>query len=165
MQVKTELISSKESNNEIVLCQSDCHIQSNVDIVLCAYFCFFPVPCPELATRDRVIIQNIICNLSSSPSALNYFNNKGPSYRGKIQDKYIYGVLIHAVFLFEDADSLSQFAQAALRRTMETYIKNSRMFLHVTQLSRIISPLKSRCLCIRIGRHSLQEVCLGPGVA
>ncbi|EKX74365.1 replication factor C subunit 5, putative [Theileria equi strain WA] len=124
--VKTDVLSYKDSN-EIIVCQSESHIQ---------------IPCPELGTRDRVIIQDVIRNLSSAPSASNYFT-KGPSYR---------------VFLFEDADSLSHEAQAALRRTMETYIKNARMFLHVRQLSRIMPPLRSRCLCIRIRSHTPQEI-------
>ncbi|KAK1936379.1 replication factor C 38 kDa subunit [Babesia divergens] len=125
--VKTELISNVDTSNEVIVCQSAHHIQ---------------IPCPELGTKDRVIIQDVIRTLCSSPSASNYFM-KGPSYR---------------VFLFEDADSLSLSAQAALRRTMETYIKNARMFLHVQQLSRIIHPLRSRCLCIRLGSHTVQEI-------
>nr|BAN64696.1 replication factor C 38 kDa subunit [Babesia bovis] len=68
---------------------------------------------------------------------------KGPSFR---------------VFLFEDADALSLPARAALRRTMETYIKNARMILHVNQLSRIMLPLRSRCLCIRVGSHTIDEI-------
>lgn len=125
--IKTEVISNVDTNSDVVVCQSDHHIQ---------------VPCPELGTKDRVIIQDVIRNLCASPSATNYFM-KGPSYR---------------VFLLEDADALSLSAQAALRRTMETYIKNARMFLHVKQLSRIIHPLRSRCLCIRLGSHTVEEI-------
>lgn len=125
--IKTEVISNVDTSNDVIVCQSDHHIQ---------------IPCPELGTKDRVIIQDVIRTLCASPSASNYFM-KGPSYR---------------VFLFEDADYLSLSAQAALRRTMETYIKNARMFLHVKQLSRIIHPLRSRCLCIRLGSHTIAEI-------
>ncbi|ORM39655.1 Replication factor C subunit 3 [Babesia sp. Xinjiang] len=125
--VKTEVISNVDTSNEVIVCQSDHHIQ---------------IPCPELGNRDRVIVQDIIRNLSASPTASNYFM-KGPTYR---------------VFVFEAAESLSLAAQAALRRTMETYIKNARMILHVEQLSRVILPLRSRCLCIRVGSHSIAEI-------
>ncbi|KAK2194573.1 P-loop containing nucleoside triphosphate hydrolase [Babesia duncani] len=104
--VKPDVISNKDSNSEILVSQSDSHIQ---------------IPCPELGSRDRVIVQDIIRNLCSAPSGATYFT-KGPCYR---------------VFLFEDAEALTHAAQAALRRTMETYIKNARMFLHVRQLSRV----------------------------
>ncbi|EAN34300.2 Replication factor C domain protein [Theileria parva strain Muguga] len=124
--LKTDVLSYKDTS-EVVVIQSEAHIQ---------------IPCQELGSRDRYIVQDVIRSLSSAPSASNFFS-KGPSYRA---------------FLFEDADTLSQEAQAALRRTMETCIKNARMFLHVRQLSRIMAPLRSRCLCIRVRSHTNDEI-------
>ncbi|GBE60037.1 replication factor C subunit [Babesia ovata] len=141
--VKTEVVSNVDTANNVVVCQSDHHIHSELVVEQSNRR---PVPCTELGTKDRVIVQDVIKNLSASPSASNYFL-KGPAYR---------------VFLFEDADALSLPAQAALRRTMETYIRNARMFLHVKQLSRIILPLRSRCLCIRVGSHTIAEVGKSP---
>ncbi|GIX65397.1 transcriptional regulatory protein, putative [Babesia caballi] len=66
LQVKTEVISNPDTSSEVVVCQSDHHIQ---------------IPCTELGNKDRVIVQDVIRNLSASPSASNYFM-KGPSYRG-----------------------------------------------------------------------------------
>ncbi|CDR94812.1 replication factor C 38 kDa subunit, putative [Babesia bigemina] len=137
--VKTEVVSNVDTSNNVIVCQSDHHIHSESTVEQLHHRA---VPCTELGSKDRVIIQDVIKNLSASPSASNYFL-KGPAYR---------------VFLFEDADSLSLPAQAALRRTMETYIRNARMFLHVKQLSRIILPLRSRCLCIRVGSHTIAEI-------
>eukprot|EP00914_Ancora_sagittata_P027352 GHVO01053481.1.p1 GENE.GHVO01053481.1~~GHVO01053481.1.p1 ORF type:complete len:133 (+),score=10.26 GHVO01053481.1:86-484(+) len=56
----------------------------------------------------------------------------------------------YRVFVIQEADALSVGAQAGLRRTLERYVTTSRLFLHCQQLSSIIAPLKSRCLCIRV---------------
>ena len=55
------------------------------------------------------------------------------------------------VIVFNDADSLSRDAQAALRRTMEKYMKNLRMVLICSCTSKIIAPIRSRCLLMRVG--------------
>jgi replication factor C subunit 3/5 len=62
------------------------------------------------------------------------------------------------VVVFNEADSLSKDAQAALRRTMEKYMGNLRMILCCTSASKIISPVRSRCLLLRIPAPSDSEI-------
>jgi len=64
------------------------------------------------------------------------------------------------VVIINEADSLSREAQAALRRTMEKYMSNMRIILCANSTSRLIAPIKSRCLLIRVAAPSLQEVIL-----
>ena len=64
------------------------------------------------------------------------------------------------VVIINEADSLSRDAQAALRRTMEKYMSNMRIILCANSTSRLIAPIKSRCLLIRVAAPSLQEVIL-----
>ena len=60
--------------------------------------------------------------------------------------------------VFNEADSLSKDAQAALRRTMEKYMGNLRMILCCTSSSKIISPIRSRCLLLRVPAPSDSEM-------
>ena len=47
-------------------------------------------------------------------------------------------------------DELSYYAQTSLRRTIEKYSKTCKFVMWCNSLSKIIEPLKSRCLCIHI---------------
>jgi replication factor C subunit 3/5 len=62
------------------------------------------------------------------------------------------------VVVFNEADSLTRGAQAALRRTMEKYMSNLRVILCCNVTSKIISPIRSRCLMIRVPAPSESEV-------
>ena len=54
------------------------------------------------------------------------------------------------IVIINKIDNLSYYAQASLRRTMEKYSNTCKFILISDQLSKIIEPLRSRCLMIRI---------------
>merc|ERR1712232_1419861 len=62
------------------------------------------------------------------------------------------------VVVIEEAGSLSGEAQAALRRTMERYMKTCRLILTCESASKIIPPLRSRCLAVRVSAPTLEQV-------
>ena len=54
------------------------------------------------------------------------------------------------IVLINNIDNMSHNPQASLRRTMERYNKNVRFILWCRSLSKVIKPLQSRCMCIRV---------------
>ncbi|KAL0223047.1 hypothetical protein P9112_002437 [Eukaryota sp. TZLM1-RC] len=88
--------------------------------------------------HDRHIIQELIKEVASSRSL-----DKQTSFK---------------VVVINDVDKLSKGAQHALRRTMEKYMASCRLILVSSSISRVIDPIRSRCLCIRVPAPSVDDI-------
>lgn len=62
------------------------------------------------------------------------------------------------VVFINNVDNLSYYAQTSLRCTMEQYHKTCKFILCGYQLSKIIEPLRSRCLNVRIPCPTIAEL-------
>ncbi|CAG8625460.1 4631_t:CDS:2, partial [Dentiscutata heterogama] len=62
------------------------------------------------------------------------------------------------VVVINEADEITRDAQAALRRTMEKYMSNLRIILCCNSTSRIIEPIRSRCMLLRVPLPSIDEI-------
>lgn len=54
------------------------------------------------------------------------------------------------IALINNVDNMSYYAQTSLRRTMERYNDKCRFIMWCKSLSKVITPLQSRCICIRV---------------
>ena len=66
--------------------------------------------------------------------------------------------MFNEVVVINDAERLSKDAQHALRRTMEKYSSNIRFILCCSSVGRVISPIRSRCLLVRLSSPKDNEV-------
>jgi len=94
----------------------------------------------EAGNFDRVVIQELIKEIAQTQQV-------------DLNAKQRFKVVI-----INEADSLSRDAQAALRRTMEKYMSNLRIILCANSTSRLISPIKSRCLLMRVAAPESEEI-------
>lgn len=89
---------------------------------------------------DRVVVQDVIKEIASAHT-LDATAQKS----------------FKIVFL-KEVDRLTKSAQHGLRRTMEKYMKTCRIVLCCESVSKVIDPLRSRCLAIRVAAPSHTEV-------
>lgn len=93
----------------------------------------------EVGIYDKVVIQALIKNTASTASIHNF----STSFK---------------TVVISNADRLTKDAQHALRRTMEENLASCRLILCAESSSRIIAPIKSRCLLIRVAAPKVDDI-------
>ncbi|RSH78272.1 Replication factor C (RF-C) subunit [Apiotrichum porosum] len=94
----------------------------------------------DVGMYDRVVIQDILKEIAQTQQV-------------DLNAKQKFKVVI-----INEADSLTRDAQAALRRTMEKYMTNMRLIMCANSTSKIIAPIRSRCLLVRVSAPSDEEM-------
>ena len=96
---------------------------------------------PTNSAFDRYLIQDIVKSYCSQ-FTLDMVKNK---------NKF-------KVVVINNIDKLSYYAQTSLRCSMERYIHNCKFILCGYNMSKIIDPLKGRCLSIRLPKPSDSDI-------
>ncbi|XP_006628231.2 replication factor C subunit 3 [Lepisosteus oculatus] len=95
----------------------------------------------DAGNSDRVVVQELIKTVAQSQQI-----------QTSTQREF-------KVVLLTEVDRLTKDAQHALRRTMEKYMATCRLILCCNSTSKVIAPIRSRCLAVRVPLPSVEEVC------
>lgn len=96
---------------------------------------------PNNNNFDRYLVQDII-----------------KEYARKVPLQIFSRKRVFKTVLINNIDNMSYFAQTSLRRTMEKFSGNCRFIMSCHTLSKVIDPLKSRCICTKIPLPSDAEI-------
>lgn len=122
----------------------------------------------DAGLNDRYVIQDVIKEMASNKNIANLGSgsagggmfapaNAGDKTNdddaGNKKKKPTYKVVV-----LVEVDKLTRQAQAALRRTMEKYSSSCRLILICNNPSKVIDPVRSRCLGIRVAAPSHDEI-------
>lgn len=104
----------------------------------------------------------------------NYHIEMNPSDAGGVNDRHVVQEVIKEiaqmhtldsrhqkgfrVVVLNEVDRLSKHAQHALRRTMEKYTATCRLVLLCESACRVMEPLRSRCLMVRVPAPTVEQI-------
>lgn len=110
----------------------------------------------DAGNNDRYVVQELIRDMAATRPVAAFAveqDEDGAGAGGGAASAPSSAPPVHRSFkvlLLDEVDRLSRDAQHALRRTMERYAGACRLMLRCESLSRVIEPLRSRCLCVRV---------------
>jgi replication factor C subunit 3/5 len=108
----------------------------------------------DAGSNDRYVIQLVLKELASTKNIRSSVANMDTDQ----QDSGAAPASEIKIVVLNQVDRLSKQAQAALRRTMEKYTATCRLILCCDNPSKLIAPLRSRCLGVRVAAPTVEQV-------
>jgi len=96
----------------------------------------------DVGIYDKVVVQEIIKEIAAAQN-VSMGAEDSKSFK---------------IVMISEADQLSRQAQQGLRRTMEKYASTCRIILCCESLNKILEPVRSRCLAIRVPAPTTEEI-------
>jgi len=119
----------------------------------------------DAGLNDRYVIQDVIKEMAQNKNIASVGSSKDQaggsifaSSSDKNDDEKGKKKADYKVVVLVEVDKLTRQAQAALRRTMEKYSSSCRLILCCNNPSKVIDPVRSRCLGIRVAAPSHDEI-------
>jgi replication factor C subunit 3/5 len=117
----------------------------------------------DAGIHDRFVIQDVLKQLASTKNIRSSVANQQIDKENQENHHNSHGAAGAAeaeikVVVLNQVDRLSKQAQAALRRTMEKYAATCRLILCCDCPSKLIGPLRSRCLGVRISAPTVDQI-------
>ncbi|KAL7555027.1 hypothetical protein ACHAWF_018622 [Thalassiosira exigua] len=119
----------------------------------------------DAGLNDRFVVQEVIKEMAANKNIASMGAAKegggifaSSSGKGDDQGKAVKKKAEYKVVILTEVDKLTRPAQAALRRTMEKYSASCRLILCCNNPSKVIDPVRSRCLGIRVAAPSHDEI-------
>ena len=97
----------------------------------------------DTGANDKYVVQQMIKELANN---------------GSIAAVLMKSSVTHKTIVLKGAGNISKQAQAGLRRTMELYSSSCRLILISNYSSRVIEPLRSRCVLVRVPLPSAENL-------
>ncbi|KAL3788026.1 hypothetical protein HJC23_008370 [Cyclotella cryptica] len=115
--------------------------------------------CPgDCGLNDRFVVQDVIKEMASSKNIVAFGNGAGGAAENAGEDGESANRPTYKAVVLLEVDKLTRPAQAALRRTMEKYSSSCRLILCCNNPSKVIEPVRSRCLGIRVSAPGVDEI-------
>jgi replication factor C subunit 3/5 len=95
----------------------------------------------DVGIHDRIVVQQLIKEIAQS-----------------VPLDSATGTRHFKVVVLNEVDKLSREAQQALRRTMEKYSATCRLILICNSTSKVIEPIQSRCLSVRVPAPTVETI-------
>lgn len=122
----------------------------------------------DAGLNDRYVVQDVIKEMAANRNIANvgtakegggiFATSNDAKNDGDGESKPAKRKADYKVVVLVEVDKLTRQAQAALRRTMEKYSSSCRLILCCNNPSKVIDPVRSRCLGIRVAAPSHDEV-------
>jgi replication factor C subunit 3/5 len=115
--------------------------ESNINVTMLKSTVFTEIDIRNNSHNDKKVVSSVIKNMSKQVGIRTSSNKTGIK-----------------ILVIKNACELSREAQQTLRRMMEKYADCCRIILCASSRDKIMAPIRSRCLCIRVPKPTREEL-------